>query len=381
MNSRLVHLDFARGLAAVAVCAGHLRAFQFSTFTQVPKPNWFDKIFYLVTGYGHQAVVVFFVLSGFLVGGSVAKSTSKNRWSWFDYGLRRLTRLWLVLIPALVLTWMWDSAGGFLTGGLGYNGCYYGSLQSGPPQSAGTQLGPAVFFGNLFFLQTIFTPVYGTNGPLWSLANEFWYYLLFPLLYLVFYTHTSLKHKIVYCLIAIACCILLPSGLLLGGLIWLVGYGVHLCVSLPRLRRITAIPIFFAVSFTALIASLWISRNHVFPGSDMVVGLTFAGILPFLVIRQSGSVWYQKMATGFSAISYTLYLVHFPLLAFLFFAFRLPGKDLPSVNAYLVFFVILLCVLAFASAVWWLFERRTDQLRKGIECTIQGLRNTSMASK
>jgi len=37
---------------------------------------------------------------------------------------------------------------------------------------------------NVFFLQTITVPVYGSNSPLWSLANEFWYYLLFPLLLL-----------------------------------------------------------------------------------------------------------------------------------------------------------------------------------------------------
>ena len=29
------------------------------------------KVFYLATGLGHQAVMIFFVLSGFLVGGSV----------------------------------------------------------------------------------------------------------------------------------------------------------------------------------------------------------------------------------------------------------------------------------------------------------------------
>jgi peptidoglycan/LPS O-acetylase OafA/YrhL len=37
------------------------------------------------------------------------------------------------------------------------------------------------FVGNLAFLQTIAVPIFGTNGPMWSLANEFWYYLIFPL--------------------------------------------------------------------------------------------------------------------------------------------------------------------------------------------------------
>jgi len=38
-----------------------------------------------------------------------------------------------------------------------------------------------VFFGNLFFLQTILPPCSAPMELLWSLANEFWYYLLFPL--------------------------------------------------------------------------------------------------------------------------------------------------------------------------------------------------------
>jgi peptidoglycan/LPS O-acetylase OafA/YrhL len=34
---------------------------------------------------------------------------------------------------------------------------------------------------NAFFLQTIAGPTFGSNGPLWSLAYEWWYYVLFPL--------------------------------------------------------------------------------------------------------------------------------------------------------------------------------------------------------
>ena len=41
------------------------------------------------------------------------------------------------------------------------------------------------FIGNMFGLQTILVPSFGGNFPLWSLANETWYYILFPLLVLV----------------------------------------------------------------------------------------------------------------------------------------------------------------------------------------------------
>jgi hypothetical protein len=69
VNHRLVHLDCLRGLAALLVVVEHLRAFLFVPFPQVVSPGVITKAFYLVTGLGHQAVMIFFVLSGFLVGG------------------------------------------------------------------------------------------------------------------------------------------------------------------------------------------------------------------------------------------------------------------------------------------------------------------------
>src|SRR5207302_8969523 len=38
------------------------------------------------------------------------------------------------------------------------------------------------FLGNLLGLQTVCVPSFGSNGPLWSLANEWWYYCFFILL-------------------------------------------------------------------------------------------------------------------------------------------------------------------------------------------------------
>ena len=71
MNKRLFHLDLIRGLAALLVCSGHLRAFLFCGLEEIQLPSVFTKVFYFLTGLGRQAVMVFFVLSGFFVAGSV----------------------------------------------------------------------------------------------------------------------------------------------------------------------------------------------------------------------------------------------------------------------------------------------------------------------
>jgi len=132
---------------------------------------------YVLTGAGHQAVIIFFVLSGFLIGSSVWRKTGQQRWDWRDYLLHRLTRLWLVLIPALVLCALWDAIG------LHSHAApllYTGQVLNHVTFDVQSTHNWGTFFGNLFFLQDTVTRTFGSDGPLWSLANEFWYYLLFP---------------------------------------------------------------------------------------------------------------------------------------------------------------------------------------------------------
>ena len=56
---------------------------------------------YGISNLGHQAVIIFFALSGYLVGGSVINAIRRSEWSWVRYLTQRLVRLWLVLLPAL----------------------------------------------------------------------------------------------------------------------------------------------------------------------------------------------------------------------------------------------------------------------------------------
>jgi peptidoglycan/LPS O-acetylase OafA/YrhL len=171
-------LDVIRGLSAVAVCAGHLRAMMFVDYAELKAPSLLHKIFYAMTGLGHQAVMVFFVLSGFFVGGSVLRKGPN--FEWIDYAIARLSRLWIVLIPALIVTFVIDRFISSIAPDV-LAGSYYSIWSSGPFISKDHSTTLLTFLGNVFFLQNILTPVFGTNTPLWSLANEFWYYVIFPL--------------------------------------------------------------------------------------------------------------------------------------------------------------------------------------------------------
>ena len=372
MHNRKAHLDFARGIAALAVCACHLRAFQFITFSQVQEPSVLNRLFYLATGYGRQAVMVFFVLSGYLIAGSVADSLGNGRWTWSGYALRRLTRLWLVLIPALLLTVVWDGLGGYFSGGRGYDGQFANILHSGPTVMQPLAGGLLVFGGNVAFLQTIACPAFGTNSPLWSLANEFWYYVLFPLGCLALHPGRTRPIRLVCAVLCALVGLALPTGLLIGFGVWLLGYGVHVLMQLSSCVRMLASRLAFSAFVVLFLGSLVGVRSQATAGGDFMVGLAFAGMLPFLICHVPAARWYRRVSMALSEFSYTLYVVHFPFLAFLFFSFRLPQKSPPSFASYLCFFGLLDLTMAYAACIWWLFEKRTDVVRNWIGSRFSG---------
>ena len=68
---------------------------------------------------------------------------------------QRLTRLWIVLLPALLLGWALDAGGmHFLPGEHNIYSAPAGQEEVSP--GLADRLTPQVFAGNLFFLQTVF---------------------------------------------------------------------------------------------------------------------------------------------------------------------------------------------------------------------------------
>ena len=174
-------LNWSRWVAAWFVVAEHARSLVFVDFGELHAPGILAKGFYFLTGFGHEAVMVFFVISGYLVGGKVWSLYREGRFAWRRYLADRLSRLYAVLIVALVLGAALDWTGYMFFNKYGlYNHGYAGSiavLGTAPI----TRMDWQDFLANSLFLQTILGPTFGSNGPLWSLAYEWWYYILFPL--------------------------------------------------------------------------------------------------------------------------------------------------------------------------------------------------------
>lgn len=160
---------------------------------------------------GYQAVMVFFVLSGYFISTTVIKSITENRWSWGNYLIKRITRLWVVLIPCLFLTLIWANFQIYLFG---------------ENEKLRNVLNIKTFVGNIFFLQGILVKPYGLNGPLWSSSYEFWYYILFPCLFLTIKSK-KISLKVYYALIFIGIVFFVGQRIMVYFLVWLLGAIIH----------------------------------------------------------------------------------------------------------------------------------------------------------
>ncbi len=114
--------------------------------------------------FGPEAVIVFFVLSGFVIKYTYEKSKDK---SFKYYFIRRFIRLYIPLLFIFLLAYILK--------------CYNEGMLASPEWPK--------LFGNIFMLQdvisqkpNVISAAYMGNGVLWSLSYEWWFYMLFFLL-------------------------------------------------------------------------------------------------------------------------------------------------------------------------------------------------------
>lgn len=93
-NSNSIFLDLIRGVSAQIVVIGHgLSFFEIFPVLQVPKMQ-------------NIAVLIFFLLSGFLITYSTIR---KNNYSFKNYFLDRFTRIYTAFIPAIIFVFLIDT--------------------------------------------------------------------------------------------------------------------------------------------------------------------------------------------------------------------------------------------------------------------------------
>ena len=307
-------VDLMRFLAAVTVVWAHVWGV-LTPFDDTATGIW--KAVYISAGFGQDAVRVFFIISGYWITASILRKSGKGSWTWPSYFIDRFSRLWLVLIPALLIGLALDYSGRFVLDLPRYSDFDFVTMKD---VDIATSLTPEAFFGNLTFLQTVYVPTFGSNAPLWSLTNEFWYYIWFPALLFMFRGKLSIMT-----LVTLATMVLFyNSGVTSAFLIWLLGSAVYVVTNRigatwrtkPALVRNSAVAASLALFLATLAAThLW-SVSWLVDG--LIVGIGFSILLTVIIAFDVGipKILHSGSAYGAKA-SYSLYLIHFPLMLFL----------------------------------------------------------------
>jgi peptidoglycan/LPS O-acetylase OafA/YrhL len=186
------YLDIVRFTAALTVFLGHAAG-----------KYWTGSFLWPLGAYGDTCVVMFFVLSGFVIG--YVSDTKETHWQ--EYAVNRVARLWSVVLPALVLTLVIDYAGVRIAPDLYLDRPWFG----------GDML-PLRYLASLFLVNDFWglglTP--GINQPFWSLSFEALYYVVFGI---AFFARSRWKW------LAIAFALLLGGPVIAALLpIWMLGF-------------------------------------------------------------------------------------------------------------------------------------------------------------
>ncbi|TFD37815.1 acyltransferase [Cryobacterium sp. TMT2-10] len=365
-------LNAVRAAAAFLVVAGHARGFLF-VGREDASGDLLTQGALALFGLGHGAVLVFFVLSGYFVGGSVQRSMTRGTFSVTSYAISRLTRLWIVLIPAILLTAILDWMGRARFGAT----VFYGE-----ESNAFTNSGWLTALGNISFMQPLHVRTFGSNEALWSLTYEAGYYVIFPLLLAGFFYARRLRVKVLLAAVGLGVIATFGWSVLSLFPVWLLGAAVAFRGGSIRSRVskvppmvLTALRVLNLLALVgAMVADKVAGGSPVnAPFTSYIVGVLAASfvalLLPDLWPRQAAGRQLLRLSSGLAASSYSLYAIHYPLLVLMAVAVSpggVTGSWQPSVGSWAGFIAI---VVALTTAGWvfsLVTERHTESARRRV---------------
>jgi peptidoglycan/LPS O-acetylase OafA/YrhL len=301
-----LYLDLGRLTAAFVVLLSHF------AYSRISGGEYLE-----FRRFGSDAVVLFFVLSGYVI----AYVTAEREHTLRDYALSRLARLYSVVLPALIITIVLDQLGQRIDPRL-YDGWWYADDQ---PFKR--------FFANLFFVNQLWFESIRpfSNGPFWSLGYEFWYYVLFGLAY-------YLKGRRRFLCVALVCLVIGPKILLLLP-VWLAGYWTYHCTHRIKISYPLAAVLFIApiaayamikfnrwdtevLEWTIAVLGSDTVRHLIRESDEFVISYVYAVLIVvnFIGAHALGPHLYrvlgviEKPIRYCASFTFSMYLLHYPLL-------------------------------------------------------------------
>jgi peptidoglycan/LPS O-acetylase OafA/YrhL len=234
--------------------------------------------------------------------------------------------------------------------------------------------GWGTFFGNLFFLQSVVVPPFGSNDPLWSLSYEFWYYVLFPCAWLGLARSTSLLKRAALGATFVTLLCLLGKTIALYFPLWLLGAVIAQLRPAPMLirhcRTATAVA---AVLFLATVTLSHTDRVRSLVGQSVIATDYLNGcacaVLVYVLLHDraaAGTGRYERTAAALAGFSYTLYVVHMPALVFLRAALAPDEPWLPDLVHLAFAGLLTAAMIGYAAGVAAVTEARTDRVRAAL---------------
>lgn len=360
MKDNLKALDGLRGIAAIYVLVHHARLALTQSYynglnLHPEKYEWYDKVmvyFFGIFKFGHEAVIVFFVLSGFLIHLKQAKPDYNfEDFKIIKYIQKRIIRIYPTLLVSLLLCFLFDYT----------KYLFIEDIST----SIFSKYNVYNFVCNFFLIPD--SPAWGNNSPIWSLKHEWFFYIIYPLLLWLAQKHFSFS---LFIIMGLYFCFIFDINVPLINsaaytlVVWILG-----CVLAELYQKQKSHLLKWIPYLTLLVIPYFILRkpNMYFPFSDIIFGFITIGFLTFIINEKKGIT--KLILTKFTwlgAFSYSIYLLHYPFLDFyqtLILNYQ-PNNILPYHLWYVVLSVII--TLPIIYLIYYYTERFAVNYKKNI---------------
>lgn len=349
MKTHYFYLSAFRLAAAFMILLGHARCELFATYSElnVESQNIFTQLFFVGVGWSSEALAIFFVMSGFLVGGPLLqrlhnaicgdKSEQDCKAQLKRFTIGRLVRIFVPLFFATFLAAVVKMIG----------------------HDSFSWLDALL---NVFGLQGVLASDFG--GVYWTLAYEIWFYILLSAILMLYCGRKWMLCGTILLLLSSFVIVNLSSCWFF---MMLLGIGLYFMKDLdfPRYMMWLSIAGIIIVKILGVLAV----ESHVFQFAlhgkinfsmtYMVLALCFGIIMTMLAKskpEEKLSIWIENFGNKWCGFTYCLYITHFTVLELFRYLFgKMPDVNLQTFGIYI--FMCGFCIL-FAYLFYWVIEHR-----------------------
>jgi peptidoglycan/LPS O-acetylase OafA/YrhL len=339
------NLDYFRGLFAALVVFAH-------TYQIILLPLIYDKnsvILKLVQFVAAYSVVGFILISGYSIASSLHNNYLKNQGkiNIKEFIKKRVNRI----VPPFLLSILVVICVVFCIHYFSLNGSEAYLLPDSkyvPREQAKYDWELIIY--NLFFLNSFIPEIKNItmNGPLWSLNFEVYFYVLlstFSFFFINYNLNNLQKNISIFIFIGIVGLQLFLNNkqflyllivFFIGALSYYISYyKKYNILNLKKILFVISIVLLFFLIFKIHYFSPYTSKGY-----KTMILISIAMVLFYSIYLSKNNLYLEKFFYSISKYSYTLYIIHFPLLLLLLLS--LFHEKLYKINILEVFFLLVL---------------------------------------